>query len=410
MTKTLTILSAVVLAAVTILTVLILSEKDTQLTGVPAELTGAYAKPLTLTVTISPARGRQVVLQRKEDGKWVDAATAKAGSGDSGTAVLKFPSDWGRNSRTSWRIVAPHVFMARAYEGKSFTTVPGNLHEIAGLEGKAALILRVSDGQLIYARNIHARLANASTTKMMTALLTMDQANSDAPITVSKRVKETHDGNLYKEVGDRFRTKDLWRAMLIASSNDSAVAIAESAGGSEEAFVEKMNAKAKALGMKDTHYENAFGWDAAAHYSSAYDLSILLRACMKNTTFQQVVMMKKYEFTALNDGKRLNIVNTTNWLLKHDYPGNLGGKTGQTENAQGCYAGMVEYKGKKYVVVLLGSKHRWKDMVRLLTYLRTEYAGESPAAVQKDAEGEAETVSAGSAGRGRTSASRKAAA
>ncbi len=370
---------AFILILLSALTAFIFYQRDTVVTGAPESLTGAYGKPLTVTVNVSPARGRKVILQRKDGDKWTDIDTVKAESGRSADVKLTFPSDWSRtdwddsSAESEWRIYIPDKIGAKEWTGENFYVRAGNLKDIPGLDANAALIIREDDGQILYAKDIHKRIPNASTTKLMTALLTQDEANSDREVTVSEHVKNTHDGNLYKEVGDRFLMKDLWRAMLISSSNDSAVAIAETAGGSEQNFVTMMNDKALELGMNDTHFMNAYGWDDEDHYSSAFDLALLIRKCAENETFREVTMMKEHQFTAVNEEDRLNIMHTTNKLLKEDYPGTLGGKTGSTLNAGGCYVGRFEYGGQVYIIVLLGSDDRWENVQKLCDYLRTNY-------------------------------------
>lgn len=343
---------------------------ETRVSGLKSQLNPAAGSTLKTTFRISPAKNRRVLLQtyHSADKKWVTAEKYRAASGDSGKVSVTFPSSWQKKTYTKWRIYIPAGHGGRKYAKK--ITVTQMNRGAAGIHCKSAVIVNLKTGAVLYDYNMNKRLPNASTTKMMTAIITMTHADPDATAVVTKNVKHTPDGNLYKKVGDKFRLYDLWRAMLIASSNDSAEAVAETTAGSEKKFVAMMNAEVKKLGLKNTHFENPHGMDTAGHYSSARDLATINARAYKLKEFRKITMEKSVKFRARNHKKRYNVLYTTNDLLLENYKGCLGGKTGTTTLAGQCYSGIYEYKGVKYVTVVMHSSNRFKDVKKLCKYIR----------------------------------------
>lgn len=343
----------------------------TQVSGLKGQLNPPAGSTLQTTFRVSPAKNRRVLLQTYDsaDKKWVTAEKYRTASGDSGKVTVTFPSSWQEKTYTRWRVYIPAGHGGRKYM-KNITVTQMN-RGTAGIHCKSAVIVNLKTGAVLYGYNMNKRLPNASTTKMMTAIITMTHANPNATAVVTKSVKNTPDGNLYKKLGDQFRLYDLWRAMLIASSNDSAEAVAETTAGSEEKFVAMMNAEVKKLGLKNTHFENPHGMDTTGHYSSARDLATINARAYKLKEFRKITLEKSVKFRALNHKKRYNVLTTTNDLLLENYPGCLGGKTGTTTLAGQCYSGIYEYKGVKYVTVVMHSSNRFKDVKKLCKYIRT---------------------------------------
>ncbi len=343
---------------------------QTKVSGLNTELNPPAGSTLKTSFTVTPARGRDVLLQKysKSKGEWVTVKEFTAGSEKTDKVTLTFPSSWQSRTYTKWKILIPAGKGGREYCRRVNVTQMNR--GAAGIHCKSAVIMNMKTGAVLYDYNMNERLPNASTTKMMTAIVTMTHANPNEKAVVTKNVKNTPDGNLYKKVGDVFLLHDLWRAMLIASSNDSAEAVAETTAGSESAFVSMMNAEVKKLGLKNTHFENPHGMDADGHYSSAYDLAKINIRAYKLKEFRTITMEKSVRFRALNHKKRYNVLYTTNDLLLENYPGCLGGKTGTTTLAGQCYSGVYEYKGVKYVTVVMHSSNRFKDVKKLCKYIR----------------------------------------
>ena len=155
--------------------------------------------------------------------------------------------------------------------------------------GAAAILVNMEDGRVLYEKNADARRAIASTTKIMTGTVALESLPLDRIVTASKHATDAGESEIWLEPGEKLSVEDLLYGLLIKSGNDAAVALAEASAGSEKVFVEKMNAKAAELGMKNTHFSNPHGLDGKDHYSSARDMSILGRYAMQSEMFRTVV-------------------------------------------------------------------------------------------------------------------------
>ena len=239
------------------------------------------------------------------------------------------------------------------------------------LSAKTACIYCVDDDTFIYKKKINKKVHQASTTKLMTAVLLMESGKIDSKVKVSANAAYSWGGNRRIKKGDIFTAKDLLYAMMLASDSDSTVAIAEKVGGSEKKFVKKMNAKAEKLGMTNTHYVNVHGWDARNHYSTAADTARITAYAYQFSQIRKTWSVKKKTIHSLKY--------KTSWALKSTdkiigYTKNFkGGKTGTTNAAGYCFTGVYEYKGKTYVTVVFGcpgEADRWKDTKALYSYIK----------------------------------------
>jgi len=241
------------------------------------------------------------------------------------------------------------------------------------LSARALLLMDAKTGKILYQKNAHLPLPPASTTKVLTAVLTLEsQKRSSDRLVVSKAATRVPASKLYLKPGQTVSIEDLLYGVLLASANDASVVLAEGIGGSVERFAEIMTKKAHDVGAINTHFSNPHGLTAADHYSTAHDLALIFRYAMKNPTFRQIVHTKMSSVRSLSPGKksartRLISVRNHNRLL-WNYDGALGGKTGYTFAAQKCYVGAVERNGVTLIVSLLGSRDLWGDTKRLLEY------------------------------------------
>jgi D-alanyl-D-alanine carboxypeptidase (penicillin-binding protein 5/6) len=241
------------------------------------------------------------------------------------------------------------------------------------LSARALLLMDAKTGKILYQKDADARLPPASTTKVLTAILTLEsQKRFKDLLTVSKAATRVPASKLYLKPGQTVSVEDLLYGVLLASANDASVVLAEGIGGSVERFAEIMTKKAHDLGATDSHFSNPHGLTAADHYSSARDLALIFRYAMKNPAFRQIVHTKISSVRSLSAGKksirtRLISVRNHNRLL-WNYDGALGGKTGYTFAAQKCFVGAVERNGVTLIVSLLGSRDLWGDTKRLLEY------------------------------------------
>ena len=228
-------------------------------------------------------------------------------------------------------------------------------------------------GKVLYQKNADIPLPPASTTKVLTAILTLEsQKRSNDRLTVSKAATRVPASKLYLKPGQTVSIEDLLYGVLLASANDASVVLAEGIGGSVERFAEIMTKKAHDLGATNTRFSNPHGLTAADHFSTARDLALIFRYAMKNPTFRQIVHTKMSSVRSVSPGKksartrRISVRNHNRLLWNYD--GAIGGKTGYTYAAQKCYVGAVERDGVTLIVSLLGSRDLWGDTKRLLEY------------------------------------------
>jgi serine-type D-Ala-D-Ala carboxypeptidase (penicillin-binding protein 5/6) len=241
------------------------------------------------------------------------------------------------------------------------------------LTARAAVLMDAATGKIIYQKEADLRLPPASTTKIMTAILTLESGHSLAEkLTVSKEATRVPASKLYLRPGQSLTIEELLYGIMLASANDAAVVLAEGIGGSLERFGELMTKKAHDLGAINSHFTNPHGLTATDHYSTAKDLAILFRYAMKNQTFREIVQTKfsSVTSTALVRKKvvprRISVRNHNRLLWNYD--GALGGKTGYTHAALKCFVGAVQRNGTTLIVAILGARDQWGDTKRLLEY------------------------------------------
>lgn len=326
-------------------------------------------------IQIKPAVACKVRLQyyNKDKAAWETVKVFKVKKSDQGKLRVTYPSTWKQSRKSKWKLVIPAVNGYTAYVSKTVTIIsshPSKAHISLGARG--AVIVRASDGYVIYGKNKDKRLPNASTTKMLTALLNMEQGKLNATTKISRRAAETGYGCLDASPGTKFRVKDLLSVLLIHSSNDAAACLAERNAGTIEKFCRKMNRRAKKLGCKNTHFINPHGLHSRSHYSTAYDLTLIQRECMRHQVYMDIVKKKSISFSSMGKNKKHYYFETTDALLG-EVKGLLGGKTGHTSGAGHCFCGMYKYNGVVYIFTVLGnesSEGRWRDCRKLMKFIR----------------------------------------
>lgn len=232
----------------------------------------------------------------------------------------------------------------------------------------AAVLMDLSNGKVYYAKNYYKQRAPASLTKIMTAVVALENGELDDVVNVSKNAASTSEGSIINlHINDKLTLRNLLKAALICSANDSTVAIAEHVGGSEDKFIKMMNAKARILGALNTRFSNTNGYTDPNHYSTAYDLALIARYAMKNPIFAQYVSSRK-EVVEWYGQTRKEDINNTNRLLNSDYPGVDGVKTGSTPSAGNCLIASATRDDRRLLAVVLHSGDRYLDASRLLEY------------------------------------------
>lgn len=220
------------------------------------------------------------------------------------------------------------------------------------------------DGSLVWERQSNQRLPPASLTKLMTALLVLEQDNLESELTVSPDATRETGSRLGLKSGERFRTQDLLAAALLNSANDACHALADHFSGNEAAFVTLMNRRAQALGMHDTRFTNACGHDQSGHYSTAHDLSMLAHALLKHPSVLDITTQKSAQIATLDKQRHYNLKNKNALIGRYD--GVLGLKTGFTPNAGKCLVAYARRGDNTVLLILLHGKDRWWDAVDIL--------------------------------------------
>jgi D-alanyl-D-alanine carboxypeptidase (penicillin-binding protein 5/6) len=234
------------------------------------------------------------------------------------------------------------------------------------VQAKYAVLMDEGSGRVLYALNSSQRVPMASLTKVMTALLVLENGNLDQMVYISSMAAETGESTVSLEPGEILSRRDLLNVLLLSSANDAATALAESVAGSEDNFVAMMNSRARELGMNDTHFSNSHGLNAPDHYSSAYDLAVLSRKAMANPTFQQLVATKSAVLPWVGHPWPRFLVNHNQLLYR--YSGAIGIKTGYTSEAGNCVIGDAQRGSLRLIAVVLHSPDVYGDIENLLNY------------------------------------------
>lgn len=244
--------------------------------------------------------------------------------------------------------------------------------------GAAAGYLVLADGVPLWASAPDRRLPPASLTKLMTALLVVDTARLDDVVTVSATAARAGGSRMGLAPGMRIAVSELLAGLLLRSANDACVALAQHVDGSEARFVARMNAHAQLLGLANTHFTNACGFDAPDHRSSARDLARLAQLAIAQPALGRLMATNRH--VARTAEGRTFVLENTNALLGL-VPGLVGMKTGYTDRAGHCLIGYAVRDGRNVLVVLLRAKDRWWDAVAMIeqAFARPRAAASRPA-------------------------------
>jgi len=223
-------------------------------------------------------------------------------------------------------------------------------NKIPKISAGAAIVMDTISGRVLYEKNAYTRRSIASTTKIMTAIVAIENGNDDEDVIVSKRAAAISGSQVNIKEGKSYKLGDLMNAMMIRSGNDAAIAIAEHVGGSVEAFAEMMNRKAAEIGATNTNFVTPHGLDDPQHYSTAYDLALITQYALKNEKFCKIVGTKNSTFEG-------NGITNTNEMLSL-YPGADGVKTGYTGQAGRCLVTSVTQNGWRIISVVLNCASR----------------------------------------------------
>ncbi|MDD4628332.1 MAG: serine hydrolase [Candidatus Peribacteraceae bacterium] len=235
------------------------------------------------------------------------------------------------------------------------------------LSASGILVMDLGTGQTLYDSQGDIERPMASLTKLMTALIIVEHHKLDEWVPIPKIVTETQGSVAYLPEGEKFTVGDLLSAMMIASANDAAVALANYHSGSTEAFVKEMNARAASLGLTGTRYANSSGLDDPRQWSTPRDIAILTSFVLKVPAIRER-MGERGSVIVSRGGQEIKLAHT-HALLRAGAPGVTAGKTGTTGAAGQCLVSVIEKEGRQYVVVLLHSRQRYVDMKTVLANL-----------------------------------------
>ncbi|MBI5848701.1 MAG: D-alanyl-D-alanine carboxypeptidase [Nitrospirae bacterium] len=236
------------------------------------------------------------------------------------------------------------------------------------IQARAAVVMEASTGRVLYAKNPELRLMPASTTKLMTALIAVEKVNLKDVVTISRNAVNAAPTKSGLKEGDKVTVETLLYAALMKSANDAAVALAEAVAGSETEFVQLMNRKAIALNATDTKFINPNGLPGKGQYTTAYDLSKIMRQAIKHPVLKEILGTRAAELST-EAGKTFFVKNTNKLLWSDDEL--LGGKTGFTNAARHCFVCAGERDNNTLIVALLGAPSRtelWKETEDLMAF------------------------------------------
>lgn len=253
------------------------------------------------------------------------------------------------------------------------------------LYARSAVLMDANTGRILFGKNDNEVMPMASTTKIMTLLVTLEHADLDEIVEVSARAASMPDVQLHIREGERYRLQDLCYSLMLESHNDSAVAIAEHVGGTVEGFAAMMNQKAKHLGCYHTYFITPNGLDAedehGKHSTTARDLARIMRCCIKNETFLSITREPSWTFTDMDGNRSFTVQNKNAFLQMME--GALTGKTGFTNEAGYCYVGALERGEKRLITVVLAcgwpnhKTWKWMDTKALMNYGLEDYHKET---------------------------------
>ena len=248
--------------------------------------------------------------------------------------------------------------------------------EVDNVKAEAYILIDADSGKVLLAKNEHKRLPPASMTKLMTLLLAVEameegKASLKEKVVTSEYASNMGGSQIYLAPGEEMTYEDMLIAIAVGSANDASVAVGEKLEGSNKGFVDKMNAKAKQLGMKDTHFLNANGLPEEGHYTSAADMAILARNALQHPRILEYTSIKEYP---LRCGK-FKLYNTNKLLWW--YQGADGFKTGRTDAAKNCLTSTVKRDGLRLISVVMGSpetRGHFRDSMEIFNYGFAKYA------------------------------------
>ena len=235
----------------------------------------------------------------------------------------------------------------------------------------SACVMNAATGEVIWEKNGYEQHPMASTTKIMTAIVALEESGSDEVVKVSNTAALTEGSSMYLHGGDEFVMRDLLYGLMLNSGNDAAMAIAEHMSQSVEGFAELMNKKAIEIGVTDTKFQNPSGLDADGHYTTACDLALITKYASQNPEFCDIVLTRYTEVRPCNNNRLMPLANHNKLLA--EYEGCIGVKTGYTKSTGRCLVSAATRDGMTFIAVTLDDPDDWKNHKTMLDYCFENY-------------------------------------
>ena len=232
------------------------------------------------------------------------------------------------------------------------------------IKASALYLVELKSGRVLLEKNAARRLPPASLTKIMTALVALESAPLQEVVKIDRRAL-VHPSSLKFQAEEEFLLRDLLTAMLVSSANDACEAVAWHIGGDDKQFVAMMNERARALGLKNTHFTNPCGFDAPGHYSTAADLAKLTEQALQQPIFAMMVRTLVRDITSVDGTRQISLHSTNELLIDPDVN---GVKTGYTSKAGRCLIASMFKDGQRVLLVALNLTDQWEQATRLLQY------------------------------------------
>lgn len=252
-----------------------------------------------------------------------------------------------------------------------FDILPFSVMAAPSVSAQSAVVIDAESGKILYEKDAHTRRGMASTTKIMTALLALENSSPEMLVTVDPRACGVEGSSVYLFENERITMETLLYAMMLQSANDAAAAIAYAISGSIEAFAALMNEKADDMGLLATHFENPHGLDGETHYTTAYELALIAAEALRNALFAEIVSTVK-KTIPLHNGEATRVLINHNRLLR-EYDDIIGVKTGFTKKCGRTLVSAAERDGIRLICVTLDDGNDWADHRALLDAAFAEY-------------------------------------
>lgn len=239
-----------------------------------------------------------------------------------------------------------------------------------GVSAQTAIMIEAKSGEVLYEKNADEKAYPASITKILTALLAIENGDLDKKVKISPNASGVEGSSIYLEVGEKIALRDLVYGLMLRSGNDAAIAISEAVGGTKEQFVEMMNQRARELGAFNTHFMNPNGLHDPNHYTTARDMALISKAAMKNPEFKKVAAAKSWE-TNRGEGKYNYFYNKNKVVYQYD--GGNGIKIGYTKAAGRTLVASSERDGMELICVVMNAPNWFQDTYQLMDYAYAQY-------------------------------------